>query len=114
MAKYAKTPTTTDTFDKTGDSEAEVVNTSGQPSPNMQTAPRGSHPAPYVSPRTVSHRVPVEIDAETGQRLADSTEKALTAAAQRRISVRETVDASHPSIRLSHLFGLNLPGRDRA
>jgi hypothetical protein len=102
----------TDKFPKVGDDEAQVVNVSGDPSPNTQAVRR---------PRTVSgttpggptgHRTPVEINAETGQALGEMTERAAARAA-RRLALRETIDRVHPSERemLRHLFGLNLPGR---
>lgn len=100
----------TSTFPKAGDDEAQVVNVSGDPSPNTQPVPR---------PRTVdegnlggptSRRTPVEIDATTGQ--------AFGAATQAR--ARETWAAAVGQIGdpgqqhyLANLLGLDGPGRDR-
>lgn len=105
---------TTDTFPKVGDDEAQVVNVSGQrwPGAEMQARPRTITALPPG--QHVSHRTPVEIDADSGQRHGTRAERALSEAVGKP-SIRETVDQSHPSIRptLEHLFGLNLPGRDR-
>ena len=55
------------------------------------------------------------ITANSGEKLDADLAKGLTLAAQRRESIRRTVDQA-PAGRemLRHLFGLNLPGRDRA
>jgi len=105
----------TDNFPAVGDDEAEVVNVSGQRSPNTEMQPRPRTIMPPPSGQHVSHRRPVEINAETGQRLGTRTEKALSEAVGK-LSIAETVDDAHPSERgmLEHIFGLNLPGRDRA
>lgn len=64
----------TSTFPKVGTDEPELVDVSGEPSPNTQAVPR---------PRTVgegnvggptSHRSAVEIDATTGQRYGEATQ----------------------------------------
>ena len=55
------------------------------------------------------------INAETGQAVADSTERALTRAA-RHLSFTAAVERQDPNVRrgyLDHVFGLNLD-RDRA
>jgi hypothetical protein len=70
--------------------------------------PSGQH----LSPRTARL-----ITGRTGQALGDLTEKA-TATAARRASIRWTVQSVTAGQReqeyLAHVFGLNLPGRDRA
>jgi hypothetical protein len=75
----------------------------------------GSHmlprPGQHVSPRTQTM-----INAESGERLGDLSERAAADAA-RHVSIRhEHVDQAHPSARpmLRHVFGLNLPGRGPA
>jgi hypothetical protein len=116
MAKYAMTPTTTDVFPKMGDSEADVENVSGQPSPYMQRVGRKGPTAPDLGGQNKSNRTPVEIDAESGQRLDAELAKGLTLAAERRLSVRRTVEAGTSVSQRAyedHVFGLNLPGRDR-
>jgi hypothetical protein len=76
--------------------------------PRMITPPP---PGQHVSPRT--QRM---VDAQSGEKLDEKLERSLTRAARHLSIRRETVDQSHPSARpmLEHLFGLNLPGRDRA
>ena len=102
--------TTTDVFPTVGDDEAQVVNASGAPSPNTETVRRPRTVTAPPSGQHVSHRRPVEINAETGQRLGTRTEKALSEAVGK-LSIAETVDDAHPSERgmLEHIFGLNLP-----
>jgi hypothetical protein len=104
-----------DAFPKVGDDEAEVVNTSGAhwPGSQMQARPRTITAPPPG--RALSHRSPIEIDAESGQRLGTRTERALSQAAGK-LSIAETIDRASVSERgmLRHIFGLNLPGRGRA
>jgi hypothetical protein len=56
------------------------------------------------------------IDAQSGGKLDAELEEGLTLAAQRRLSIRRAVDRASVSERgmLRHIFGLNLPERDRA
>jgi hypothetical protein len=105
---------TTDTFATVGDDEDQVVNVSGAPSPNTEMLARPRTVTAAPPGQRVSRRTPVEINADTGQRLGTRTERALTDAVGK-LSTCESVDQAHPSIRptLEHLFGLNLPGRDR-
>jgi hypothetical protein len=100
----------TSNFAKVGDDEDQVVDVSGEPSPNTQAVPR---------PRTVgegnlggptSHRTPVEIDATTGQAYGEATQA----------RARETWAAAIGQIgdpgsreHLSNLLGLDASG-DRA
>lgn len=115
MSKYAKPPATTDTFAKNGDSAAEPVNTSGQPSPNTMPVGRKGPTTPDLGGQDKSNRKPIEINGETGQAVADSVDRALTRAA-RHLSFTAAVERQDPNIRrgyLDHVFGLNL-GRDRA
>ena len=67
-------PKSTDKFPKVGTDEPELVDVSGEPSPNTMAVPR---------PRTVregnvggptSHRTPVEINADTGQKYGEATQ----------------------------------------
>lgn len=106
----------TSTFPKVGDDEAQVVNVSGAPSPNTEMV-RRPRTVPATTPGgPTSHRTPVEINAETGQRLGTRTERALSEAVGK-LSIAESVDrVEYPRERemLRHVFGLNLPGRDRA
>ena len=95
--------------------EDQVVNVSGQrwPGSHMALRPRTITPPPpggHLTPRTQ-----VMIKAESGQRLGTRTERALSEAAGK-LSIAETVDRASVSERgmLRHIFGLNLPGRDRA
>jgi hypothetical protein len=94
--------------------EDQVVNVSGGDWQGSQVAPRPGHQGGYVSPRTLPHRTQFVINAESGQRLDTGIERALSQAAGK-LSIEETVDSSHPWARpmLRHIFGLNLPGRDR-
>jgi len=106
----------TDKFPKVGDDEVQVVDVSGMPSPNTKPVrrPRTVSATPTDGP--TSHRTPVEINAETGQRLGTCTERALSEAVGK-LSIAESVDrVEYPRERemLRHVFGLNLPGRDRA
>ena len=103
-----------DTFDKVGDSEAEVDNVSGQPSAYTEMRPRGrtmptTPPGQHLSPRTARM-----IDAQSGQRLDADLARSVARAAER-AALRKTIDNAHPSERetLAHLFGFTL-GRDRA
>lgn len=107
----------TKSYDYADDYSDDVLNVSGArwPDAEMQARPRT-----ITSPRPgqhVSHRTPVEIDAESGARLDAELAKGLTLAAERRLSVRRTVEAATSDSQRAyedHVFGLNLPGRDRA
>jgi len=104
-----------DTFPAVGDYDT-VENVSGAPwdgalstlRPRMITPPG---PGQHVTPRT--QRM---IDAQSGERLDEKLERSLSVAARRHLQFGEAVDQAHPSERpmLEHIFGLNLPGRDRA
>jgi len=104
-------------FEKVGETEADdIVDVSGMPSPNTTEVRR---PRTVTAPppgQHVSHRRPVEVNAETGQRLGTRTERALSEAVGK-LSIAESVDqVLYPRERemLRHVFGLNLLGRDRA
>ena len=93
----------------------DALNVSGADWPGSQMV---SRPRTITAPppgQHVSSRTAKMIDADSGEKLDADLERGLTAAAQRHLTIRETVDQSHPSARpmLRHLFGLNLPGRER-
>jgi hypothetical protein len=95
----------------------DVLNISGAdwPGAEMVSRPRTSTAPPPG--RSLSHRTPVEIGAETGRALDERLETSLSAAAQRRLSIRRTVQAGTSVSQRAyedHVFGLRLPGRDRA
>ncbi len=101
----------TDNFPAVGDDEAEVVNVSGQRSPNTEMQPR---PRTITAPppgRSLRPRTPVEIDAESGRALDENMQKA-TMAAVRRACIKAAVDRAAPGERehLAFLFGID---RDR-
>lgn len=101
-----------DTFPKVGDDEAEVVNASGQPSPNTKRVSRGRSITPPPG-RALPHRRQMMINAESGQRLDTHAERALSQAAGK-LSIAETVDqvpAGRETLR--HIFGVTVR-RDRA
>ncbi len=110
------TKNTSDRFEKVGDAEDQVVNISGAPSPNTKPVPRPRTAEARPPGRPLPHRGAVQVDATTSETYDASMAHGLTAAAQRRLSVRRTVGQAGPSERpmLEHIFGLNLPGRDRA
>ena len=107
--------TTTDTFPAVGDYDhADPVSAAPSPNTRMVSRPRtASAGPPHEHP---GQRTQIEIDATSGERLDSDMAKGLTLAAARRASIRRTVENLDPPGRgyLSHLFGLNLPGRDRA
>jgi hypothetical protein len=107
---------TSDRFEKIGGDYDEVENTSGGPWPGSQMQARPHTNTPPRPGQHVSHRVPVEINAETGQALDGSMATSLSVAASHLSIGREHVDRAHPWARpmLEHIFGLNLPRRDRA
>ena len=95
-----------------------VVNVSGANWPGAQMRPRGrtmptTPPGQHLSPRTARM-----IDAQSGEQLDHELGQRLTTAAQRKASIRATVDRANggPLEReyLDHVFGHNLPGRGRA
>jgi hypothetical protein len=105
-----------DRFEKIGGDYEDVENTSGAPWPGSQMQAR---PHTSTSPRTgqrVAHRAPVEINAETGQALDENLEKATGRAVRRQAIEGKIAQEESPSTRgvLEHIFGLNLPRRDRA
>lgn len=102
-----------DNFPKVGEYDT-VENVSGAPWPGSQVLSRPRTITPPRPGQHVSHRRPVEIDARSGEKLDAELAEGLTLAAQRRLSIRRTVEQAGPSDRpmLEHLFGLNL-GRDR-
>ena len=110
--------TTTDVFSAVGDGDGQVVDVSGQRWPGVQMRPRDRAITPPPPGQHVSPRTARMINARTGQRLGEETERA-AADATRRVATRtalgKTIDAAHPSERrtLAHLFGFTL-GRDRA
>src|SRR5450755_3128117 len=69
-----------DTFPKIGDHDT-VENVSGAPWPGAEMLPRDREITPPPPGKHLSPRVPVEIDAETGQALGENLAKGLTAAA---------------------------------
>lgn len=113
MAKYAKAPTSTDSFEKNGDAGPEVVNASGAPSPN--TLPVGRRAGGPTTDDTggddKSNRSANMINGDTGQAVFNTVLRGLSRAAQHREQVRGIIAGSEdPCGYLSHLFGL----RDRA
>jgi hypothetical protein len=103
-----------DTFEKVGDDD-QVVNVSGAPSPKTLRVRRPHTIAAPPPGQHVSHRTPVEIDAESGEKLDENLEKA-TMRAVRRQAVEQAVSATDsPSARayLAHIFGVTVR-RDRA
>lgn len=113
MSRYAKPPATTDVFPKNGPGGPEVTNAGGTPSPYTQSVGRrdGGPTTPDTGGDNKSNRQPIMINAETGQAMFNSTERALSRAAQHREQVRGIIAGSEdPAGYLSHLFGL----RDRA
>jgi hypothetical protein len=63
----------TDKFPKVGDDEAQVVNVSGDPSPNTKPVPRPRTVSATPPGGPTSRRSPVEIDATTGQAFGEAT-----------------------------------------
>jgi hypothetical protein len=109
---------TTDDFPAVG--AYDIASTvDGPPDPYVREV--DGQPGKYVLPRVLRHRAPVEVDSQSsaklGQRSADLLTGAVTAA-EKHLTPAETVEhaSTHPSVRpmLRHLFGTNLPGRDRA
>ena len=103
-----------DTFPKVGDygqvEDVSGVHWDGALStlrPGTITPPP---PGQHLSPRTARM-----VDAQSSEKLDEKLSESLSAAA-RHLSIRKAVGQSHPSARpmLEHIFGLNLPGRDRA
>jgi hypothetical protein len=113
------TDSSTGDYDTAGDDEAEVQNVSGEPglalTPRATTTPRPGQDSP---PRPGRKRN-IEISATSGARLDQKAANLLTRAATtgaRHLTAKETVENSDPHVReayLDHVFGLNLPGRDR-
>jgi hypothetical protein len=100
---------------KNYDHADDVLNVSGADWPGSQVV---SRPRTITLPRpgrALSPRTQAMINAESGQRLGTRAERALSQAAGK-LSIAETVDRASVSERgmLRHIFGLNLPGRDRA
>jgi hypothetical protein len=98
------------------DAEDQVVNVSGADWPGSQMVDRPRTITPPRPGQHVSRRTTTMINAETGQALGDLTERAAADSASHLAFRREHVDRAHPSARpmLEHIFGLNLPERDRA
>jgi hypothetical protein len=109
------TKDSSDRFERIGDGYGDVENLSGAGWSGSQVALRPGPPGHHVLPRALPHRRQVEITAQSGEKLDDSMAQGLIAAARYLSIRREHVDQSHPSARpmLEHIFGLNLPGRDR-
>ena len=107
-----KNHTTTDSFPKAGDDEAQVVNVSGAPSPNTLPADRkaGGPTSAELGSDDKSNRTPVEIDAESGQ-LYDSG----TQARARQVWSKAADQLGDPRSRtlLGNILGLDT-GLDRA
>jgi hypothetical protein len=103
-----------DNYPAMGDDEAQVVNVSSSGWPGSQAAIRGSHPGQHRSPQTLPHRHPVMVDAMTSETMDAATAMDLMRAAQHEARVRhaEQNDRSVTGY-IRHVFGLNLPGRDR-
>lgn len=105
----------TNTNDVRDDDEDQAVNVSGAPWPGSQKV-RRPHTITAPPPgQRVSHRTPVEIDAESGEKLDENLEKA-TMRAVRRSEIERTIEATEsPSSRatLAHIFGVTVR-RDRA
>jgi hypothetical protein len=108
MSKYAKPPTATSTFPKNGDAGPEVTNASGAPSQYMQPVGRSGPTTPDLGGENKSNRESAGlINGDTGQAVFNSTEKALSRAAQHREQVRGIIEGSEdPCGYLSHIFGL--------
>ena len=100
--------------DASGD-EDQVVNVSGAPSPNTEMVLRPRTITPPPPGQHVSHRVPVEINPETGQALDENLEKATTRAVRRQAIEQAVAATDSPSSRamLAHIFGVTVR-RDRA
>lgn len=97
-------------FPKVGGDEDQVVNTSGADWPGAEMRPRGRTMPTTPPGHPVASRTARMVDAQTGEALDRSLQKATTSAA-RRAALRETVGQAGPSDKpmLEHLFGLNLP-----
>ena len=97
MATRSFTSSTTDVFPAVGDGgQDQVVNVSGQRWPGAQMRPRGrtmptTPPGQHLSPRTARM-----IDAQSGEQLDQDLGQRLTAAAQRKASVKATIDRADP------------------
>ena len=105
----------TKNYDYADDYADDVLNVSGAPWPGSRMVSRhrtitAPPPGQHMSPRRQGM-----INATSGETLDAELAKGLTAAAERRLSIRRAVDQA-PAGRetLRHLFGLNLPGVDRA
>jgi hypothetical protein len=101
---------TTSTFPKAGDDEAQVASVSGDPSPNTQAVrrPRTASVTPPGGP--AGRRTQVEIDATTGQEYGEATQ-----ARARETWAAAVGQIGDPASRahLSNLLGLDA-GLDRA
>ncbi len=84
-------------FPKVGDGgQDHVVNVSGQRWPGAQMRPRGrtmptTTPSQHLSPRTARM-----IDAQSGEQLDHELAGRLTTAAQRKASIKATIDRANP------------------
>lgn len=94
----------------------DVENVSGAPWPGSQMRLRPRTITPPRPGQHLSSRRQTMINAQSGEKLGDLTERAAADSARHLSIRREHVDRAHPSARpmLEHLFGLNLPGRGRA
>jgi hypothetical protein len=95
-------------------SDNDILNVSGAPWPGSQMVRRPRTITPSRPGQHVSQRTQTMINAESGERLGTRIERALSQVAGK-LSIAESVEQA-PAGRemLRHLFGLNLPGRDRA
>ena len=103
-------------YDYADDYADDVFNVSGADWPGSHMLPRPRTSTPPRPGQHVSIRRQRVIDAQSGEKLDTELEEGLSLAAQRRLSIRRTVEQAGPSERpmLRHIFGLNLPGRGRA
>jgi hypothetical protein len=102
-----------DTFEKVGDYD-DVENVSGADWEGAEAVLRPRTITPPRPGRAMSPRTQTMINAQSGETLGTELERAAARAA-RRIALEKMIDQA-PAGRemLRHLFGLNLPGRDRA
>jgi hypothetical protein len=110
---YRITDKATDRFPAMKDSEADVVNVSGAPSPNTILLPRMGATDDHPGDSRKSARRQVEVNAQTSESYDASMARGLSAAARRQLQFGRAVEGAGPSEKpmLRHLFGLNLPGR---
>ncbi len=107
---------TRDDFPAVGEYDT-LENVSGAPSPNTQIVRRPRTITPPPPGQHVSHRTARMIDATSGEKLDAELAEGLTLAAQRRLSIRRTVEGGTSVSQREyedHVFGLNRPGRGRA